>query len=933
MFVIRFDAIQKEDIVDAGGKGANLGELCRIGMPVPPGFVVTTAGYRHFVAANDLQEPIMALATAPQVADPTAYAAVSAQIHDLFMAGAIPADLAAAIRTAYAELTEGCDSAVAVRSSATAEDLPQASFAGQQETYLNVGGAAALLEAVKQCWASLWTARAMAYRARQDIDPATVSLAVVVQHMVAAEAAGILFTANPANGQRGQAVIDAAWGLGEAVVGGQVTPDHWVVDKRTGRILSHQIADKAVMTVHTDHGTQEQPVPAAQRRQAAISDAVAAKLAAYGVQIENHYQTPMDIEWAVTEGQIAILQARPITALPEPMADLPTEWPVADPGRMYYRASIIEQLPDPLSPLFATLAARPVVETLKNVFRELLGEFSLSDDAFQFVTINGYGYITLRFTTREAWQITLAALVVLPVIFQHTRKRWQDRDRPRYLAVVKAWQAKSSETLTATELLSGARELLYRGAEYYTGVQIVIPNAITSEVSFTEFYNRLVKRHDDPPAQTFLLGFDSLPIRAEKSLYDVAMWSRAQPALADTLIQTPSNQAAELLAREQPPAGVAAELWQTWRTRFHKHLEQFGHTIYNLDFLNPVPADDPAPLFETFKFYLQGRGADPHKRQQEAVVKREQATQATLARLDPVRRAMFRKLLAWAQDIVPLREDALADVGLGWPLLRRLLFELGHRLIEAGAIARPDDIFWLEKDELAQATAALDAGQTQLDSFAAAITERKMQWRGQKRVTPPQLLPEGVKFMGLNIERWLPAVSDAQAGATIRGVAAGAGQVTAAARVLHGPEDFGAMQPGDVLVASITTPAWTPLFALASAVVTDIGGPMSHGSIVAREYGIPAVMGTGVATKRIRSGQSIRVDGDAGTVTLLDEGVAEAPGEAAEEAGFPAKKAVFAALAAVALGLALWRRKRRRRGKAMRSRWGASAAAGVRSIT
>jgi rifampicin phosphotransferase len=241
-----------------------------------------------------------------------------------------------------------------------------------------------------------------------------------------------------------------------------------------------------------------------------------------------------------------------------------------------------------------------------------------------------------------------------------------------------------------------------------------------------------------------------------------------------------------------------------------------------------------------------------------------------LQRLDAPRRAIFRRLLQWAQKNAPTREDALADEGLAWPLMRQMLFELGRRLVAHGALAEADDVFWVEQVELQQAVADLDAQQVQLPSLAAVIQQRKAEWRARKLVTPPPLLPKGQKMWGIDLEPWMPVQVEEQHGDTIVGVGASAGEVTAVARVLHGPEDFGTLQPGDVLVASITTPAWTPLFVLASAVVTDVGGPLSHSSIVAREYGIPAVLGTGAATRRICSGQTIRVNGDAGTVTLLD---------------------------------------------------------------
>ncbi len=356
----RFDEIGAGDVAETGGKGANLGELTRAGLPVPAGFVVTTAAYDTFVAANDLTDTITELATRVGPGDTAAFAAAADEIRRLFRAGEVPDEIERAIRTAYADLTHtvtahGEPLAVAVRSSATAEDLAGASFAGQQDTYLNVRGDVAVAAAVTDCWASLWTARAMAYRARQGIAPKAVSLAVVVQQMVQAESSGVMFTANPANGRRTEAVISAACGLGESVVSGSVSTDDHIVDKASGALISRHTADKAVMTVYTDTGTGQRPVPAARRRATVLDDAAMTELAGLGARIEDHYGAPQDIEWARAGGEFFIVQSRPITALPYPIADPPTAWPVPYPHGLYFRASIVEQMPDPLTPLFADL--------------------------------------------------------------------------------------------------------------------------------------------------------------------------------------------------------------------------------------------------------------------------------------------------------------------------------------------------------------------------------------------------------------------------------------------------------------------------------------------------------------------------------------------------------------------------------------------------
>ncbi|MEJ2555810.1 MAG: PEP/pyruvate-binding domain-containing protein, partial [Anaerolineae bacterium] len=326
-----------------GGKGASLARLVAADLPVPDGFHVTTAAYWRFVSENDLHSSILAALEPVDISRPATLEAASTAIRALFAGAQTPPDVAGAIARAYAVLA-GRDPVVAVRSSATAEDLPDASFAGQQETFLNVRGVAEVLEAVKRCWASLWTARAIGYRARQGIEHSTVGLAVVVQELVPAEAAGILFTANPLTGRRDQAMISAAWGLGEAIVGGLVTPDTLTVEKATGRVLARETADKQVMVVRVNGGTEEQPVPDDLCHTPVLSDEQAVELARLGVQIEVLYGMPMDIEWALADGAFAILQARPVTALPEPEAGPPTEWNATFKGDYLWTNTIVGEV-------------------------------------------------------------------------------------------------------------------------------------------------------------------------------------------------------------------------------------------------------------------------------------------------------------------------------------------------------------------------------------------------------------------------------------------------------------------------------------------------------------------------------------------------------------------------------------------------------------
>src|SRR6266487_2590203 len=854
-----------------GGKGASLARLAAVGLPVPPGFHITTAAYRYFVTENGLQEQILATVSAVTADQPTSLEEASRKIGRMFAQGSMPAEFATAIRQAYVALG-GDDLSVAVRSSATAEDLPEMSFAGQQETYLNMHGEAMVLDAVKRCWASRWTARAIGYRARHNIAQEDVSLAVVVQALVPADAAGILFTANPLTGVRDQVMINAAWGLGEAIVGGQVTPDTVVVDKVNGAITKQEITEKDVMTVCTTEGTREEPVPAEQRKQAVLSPAQITELAHIGARIETLYGRPMDIEWAIAASRIFIVQARPITALPEPAAGpdvaAADTWKLPRPEGHYMRTSVLELLPDPLSPLFATLGLPAWASAMATLADDMgmIGVFS--DDML--TTINGYGYYDFGFTPAQNAQFILSMPRIVGAaarLLRTSRTRWQEA-RASYAEIVSRWETTDLHTTPGAQLLDGVRAITAEAARYYLSVQSgILPAAYTSEAIFTLVYNRFLKGRNAPPALTFMLGFDSAPIQAEKSLYDLAQWVREQPELAPVLANMSSEQF-KTAYRKQAARGAAEDgPWPEFWRRLADHLACFGHTIYDLDFAKAVLADDPVPVVETLKFFLSGQAPDPYARQATAQTARKQATRTIVTRLRGFRLRTFQRLVEVAQRFAPLREDALADVGLGWPVVRRMLHEIGERLVKSLAIDTANDVFWLRLDEVQAAVAALDAGQKPPDSHTV-VAERRATWESQRALTPPVTLPlkGGATFLGIDWSSWMPARTDQPTGNVLKGIAASPGHVTGPARVIHGPEEFGQMRQGDILVARITTPAWTPLFALASGVVTDVGGPLSHGSIVAREYHIPAVLGTGVATARLYSGQRITVDGDAGLV-------------------------------------------------------------------
>jgi pyruvate,water dikinase len=536
-----------------------------------------------------------------------------------------------------------------------------------------------------------------------------------------------------------------------------------------------------------------------------------------------------------------------------------------DATLLYARGSLAEHTPSPVTPLFATLGLELANIATLQLWEGIVGKdaHAIVPDEGGYQALNSYVYLGLRIPAKNILKITWVFITNLGMLVGGSVARWQAARR-ELAAVVEQWEGQSVEDLPPARLLEGVRAVFGAACRYFTQIQSTLPAAAMSEALFAKLYDSLIRRKGDPAATAFVMGFDTVALQAEKSLFDIAAWARANPALTNYIFQRTTEQLEADFRRDAPPADLPAGVWAEWRRRLNDHLGVFGRTAYEFDFANPTPQETPGPALDALKAYLAGRAEDPYQRQREAAERRERATAAVLKRLDPARKAAFLKLLRWAQDTGPMREDSIFDMGMGHPLVRRMLAELGRRFVAGGAIGAAGDIYWLEKSEVEALIAALEAG-SPLPDLAGRIPERKAQWQAALKVVPPLMLPEKTAW-----SRFFHGGEAKQQDGklVLRGVGTSGGRVTAPACVLYGPEDFAKFKSGDVLVAVTTTPAWTPLFARASAVVTDIGGPLSHSSIVAREYGIPAVMAARTATRSIQSGQLVTVDGSAGSVIL-----------------------------------------------------------------
>ncbi|MGP4097017.1 PEP/pyruvate-binding domain-containing protein [Nonomuraea sp. KM90] len=816
------------DLATAGGKGASLARLTRAGLPVPGGFHVTTEAYRAFVAG--FREEILRAAAADPGAIPALFAA-----HDM------PGEIAAEILRAYEGL--GDDVPVAVRSSATAEDLPGMSFAGQQDTYLNIRGDA-LLDAVRRCWASLWNARAIAYRDQNGVPHEDVALAVVVQELVDADAAGVMFTADPVTGARDATVINASWGLGEAVVGGQVTPDAIVVTG--GAVTESRTGDKKVMTVRTAAGTEERPVPEELRGAPVLDDAQALELAGLGARIQDLYGTPMDVEWTRRGGTFAIVQARPITGLKAPLE----EWNDSLKGDYLWTAGNLgEAIPDVMTPItwsFVRLFIREAMSSSALPGFDLVGN------------IGGRFYMNLSVVHSVARALGMSGrLGAVEQVFGKVPpgldvpmvrvSRWGIIKRVLPMAVHLQRRVRANlKAMPAFLVTSQQRceELRERVAATGSGPELaglwereIRPHMVTS--------CRMLEAAGRQGGSTLVYTRD----RLRKMMGEVD----AEAMLTGVNIDGE-------LASMGPVMGlsrlVRGEITRDEfaRTYGHRGPHEFEVSI-------PRPGEDPARI-EALIEGLRGMKDDTEallERQREA---RERAW-ARFAQRYPGKEAKMRARVQRWNAVVRDRESARSENMRAFWVLRAFTVRAGE-LTGIG-----DDVFSLYLDEL---LALLRGDRSVLERVPA----RRATYERYAALPPYPVLIVG----HFDPVRWAadPArradVYDARGASvpvseTVTGFPGAPGVVEGIARVISGPEDGDRLKPGEILVTTLTNVGWTPMFPRAAAVVTDMGAPLSHASIVARELGIPAVVGTGNATMRLRDGDRIRVDGERGTVELL----------------------------------------------------------------
>ena len=856
-----------------GGKGANLVRLLRAGIPVPAGFCLTTCAYDAFLDGG--VRSVLAESAVVPADGLEGLEAVSGLVKQEFFSRGLPAAVDADLLVAYARLGGG---PVAVRSSATAEDQPGLSFAGLYDTFLNVVGPDALRQAVLACWASLWTARAIGYRTRNGVAHSGFSMAVVVQQMVDGQASGVAFTANPVTGCRDEVVVDATWGLGEALVSGRVEPDHFVV--RGGQVVSRRLGAKAVVVEAVEGGGTRTIAASEAATRAALDDATLLALLGTARRVEDLDGVPQDIEWVMADGALWVVQSRPITALYPVPAD-------ARPGEVFYSFAHWQGMLDPFTPLGLDAFAAAV----EGVRRSLGADSRRPQRALRQAGGRLWVNVTGLLETAVGRTVLFTFLRSVDPVSEEILRRVIDKRsiKPRRMtrsqvgtvlraaipvvATVVANVADPAagrarfERQTAAHV-AGLRQRLDRAPGL--GAPLKALGEMTGAVPFhtlvgqvacgqapLQILMRLAVRVPGGPELVDALSRGlphNVTTQMDLELSRLAEQVRADPAASARFAAAP---VAELVADYR--AGALPVVAQEGLARF---LERHGVRGFGeIDLGRARWGEDPTGVVEAVRSHLAGepdrsptqmfeRAAGEGSLARERLVSAFRAApgQRHLARLAGFLAGRYRENGGRRESPKRYMVEVLAE-------LRAAFLAGAGSHVAAGGLARADDIFWLHADELL----ALERGDAH--DWTSLVARRRDEYERERRRArvPRVLLADGTTHIDSGGD---PGPD------SLTGVGVSAGTVEGPVRVVRDPRAAG-LQPGEILVCAATDPAWTPLFLVAAGLVTEVGGMVTHGSVVAREYGTPAVVGVSQATSRLITGQRVRVDGSTGTITIL----------------------------------------------------------------
>jgi len=862
-YVLGFQEIDQTQVAVVGGKGAHLGELSRIeGLSAPAGFCVTTDAFQRIMAeAASIDDRLLQLSRI-KPNDREAIRALSAEIRRTLEGIAIPEDLASAITRPLARLGE--QAAYAVRSSATAEDLPTASFAGQHDTYLNVAGPAAILQHVSRCWASLFTERAVTYRLRNGFDHRKVHMAVVVQQMVFPQVAGILFTADPVTGSRKVASVEASFGLGEALVSGLVNADVYKV--RDLEVVAKAVATKQ-LAIHASPagGTQEQAIEPERQDQPALTDAQVVRLAQLGRRIEAHFGRPQDIEWCLQGDDFQIVQSRPITTL----------FPIPAAGdrenHVYLSVGHQQMMTDPMKPLGLSVwqltTPRPMAEAGGRLFVDVTQALASPGSRAGLLEVAGRSDPLIG----DALRAILERGDFIPSLPDEGPGQPQVGGAP---APIETDPAIVAELIGRSQASIAA---LKRDIRTKSGSALL-------DFILADFQELKRILFDPRSHQVFMSAME-----AAWWLNDQLQAWLGEKNAADTLTQSvPNNVTSEMglalldvadVIRPHPDVVAFLRLQhvededfldelpklaggQEARDAIRAWLDKYGmRCVGEIDITRPRWSERPTTLVPlilvNIKNFEPGAGERRFEQgRQEAWNKEQEVLERMRALPDGERKAEeAKRMIDRVRTFIGYREYPKYGMVSRYFVYKQALLEEAERLVQAHVLREKEDIFYLTFQELQEVVRT-----NQVDD--QLIRQRKDAFRSYQALTPPRVLTsDGGVIAGAYRRDDLPA-------GALAGLPVSAGTIEGRARVILDMAQAD-LEAGDILVTVYTDPSWTPLFVAIKGLVTEVGGLMTHGAVIAREYGLPAVVGVEHATRLIRDGQRIRVHGTDGYVEIL----------------------------------------------------------------
>ncbi|MFB5265644.1 phosphoenolpyruvate synthase [Paenibacillus enshidis] len=863
--VLGFQEMEKTQLLLVGGKGLNLGELSKIqGIQVPEGFCVTTEGYQKAIEQNEMFQALLQQLTMLKAEERAQIAEISSKIRQIVMEVEIPTDVVKAVTHYLSRF--GDEHAYAVRSSATAEDLPHASFAGQQDTYLNIIGKEAILQHISKCWASLFTDRAVIYRMQNGFDHSQVYLSVIVQRMVFPQASGIMFTADPMTGNRKLLSIDASFGLGEALVSGLVSADGYKV--REGEIVEKRIAAKKLAIYgRKEGGTETKQITPEQQNTQTLTDQQILQLAHIGREIEAYFGQPQDIEWCLADDTFYIVQSRPITTLyPIPEAN-------DQENHVYLSVGHQQMMTDAMKPLglsfFLSTTLAPMHTAGGRLFvditsrlaspagREALLNMGQSDPLFEdaLMTIIERDFIKLLPNDEKKPANSNKAM---PSAGARTQI---DSDPAIVSDLIKRSQTSIEELKQSIHTKSGSdlfdfivddmqqlKKILFDPQS-----SAVFMAAMDASAWINENINKWLgeKNAADMLSQSVPNNITS---EMGLALLDVADVIRPYPEVIEYLQHVQDDHFLDEL--------LQLEGGRETRDAIYAYLDKYGmRCAGEIDITRTRWSEKPSTLVPmilgNIKNFTPNASQRKFEQGRQEALNKEQEILERLKRLPDgeQKAAETKRMIDLVRNFIGYREYPKYGMVNRYFIYKQALLKEAQQLVQAGVIHEQEDVYYLTFAEFHEAVRT-----NKLDY--QLISQRKDDHKRYEKLTPPRMITsDGEIITGKYKQENLPD-------GAIAGLAVSSGVIEGRARVILDMKDAD-LGDGDILVTAFTDPSWTPLFVSIKGLVTEVGGLMTHGAVIAREYGLPAVVGVENATKLIQDGQRIRVHGTEGYIEIL----------------------------------------------------------------